>query len=79
MTYIIPSMIADVRKMLEAQPFVPFTIVTSGGNEYPVATADHADINPRGTQAVVWLDHGGCVIVPGLHMASLLKNSTPSV
>jgi len=64
-------MVADVRQNLDKRPFVPFSIVTTGGNRYRVATADHADIDPRGTRLMIWLDDEGSVIVPGLHIASV--------
>jgi hypothetical protein len=65
--------IGNIRQLLKARPFVPFTIVTSGGNHYPVPTPDHADINPRGTQVVVWFDDDSSVTVPALHIAALEK------
>lgn len=68
-------MIANIRQFLEAGPFSPFFIITSSGNRYRVASADHANINPRGTQVVVWFDDESSVIVAGLHVAALEKES----
>ena len=70
-------MIADVRHHLEARPFEPFSIITSSGNRYRVATADHADINPIGNRTVVWFDDGGSVTVAGLHIVYIEKETTP--
>lgn len=68
-------MIGDIRQLLQSRPFVPFTVVTSGGNRYDVATADHADFNPRGTRAVIWFDDGSSVTISGLHVAAIEKKS----
>jgi hypothetical protein len=65
--------IADVRNHLEAKPFEPFSIVTSSGTRYRVASAEHAGINPRGSRAVVWFDDGSSVTVSGLHIVAVEK------
>jgi hypothetical protein len=70
-------MIADVRHHLEARPFEPFLIVTSSGSRYRVATADHADINPRGSRTVVWFDDDSSVTVSGLHIVAIEKEAAP--
>jgi hypothetical protein len=67
--------IANIRQFLEAGPFSPFFIVTRSGNRYRVASADHASINPRGSQIVVWFDDESSVIVAGLHVSALEKES----
>ncbi len=67
-------MIANIRQFLEAGPFAPFFIVTSSGNRYRVATADHASINPRGSQVVVWFDDSS-VIISGLHVTALEREA----
>jgi hypothetical protein len=64
-------MVADVRRLLGKSPFTPFTIVTSSGQRYRVASPDHAGVDPESTRMVVWLEEGGSVILAGLHMASL--------
>jgi hypothetical protein len=68
-------MIRDVRQLLEAGPFEPFVIITSSGNRYRVATADHASINPRGDRVLVWFDDGSGVTLPGFHIAALEKEA----
>jgi hypothetical protein len=69
--------IANIRQFLQTGPFSPFFIVTSSGNRYRIATADHASINPWGSQVVVWFDDESSVIVPGLHVAALEKEAPP--
>ncbi len=68
-------MIANIRRFLEAGPFTPFLIVSSSGNRYRVATADHASINPQGSQIVVWFDDESSVIVSRLHIVALEKEA----
>jgi len=71
-------MIADIRQHLEAAPFETFTIVTSSGRRYGVASADHAGLNPRGTRVVVWFDDDASVTIPGLHVAAIEKGMPAS-
>ncbi len=68
-------MIADIRQVLQAVPFEPFTIVTSSRKRYRVATADRADINPQGSRVVVWFDDDSSVTISGLHISSLEKEA----
>ena len=68
-------MIAGIRQLLNARPFGPFLIVTSGGNRYRVASAEHAGIDPQRSRVVVWFDDGSSVTVAGLHVASIEKES----
>ena len=64
-------MVNDVRKLLSARPFVPFTIVTSGGSRYAVPAPDHCGIDPQSSRVVVWFDDGSGITVAGLHIASI--------
>jgi hypothetical protein len=66
-------MIGDIRQHLEAAPFEPFTIVTTSGRRYAVATADHVGLNPRGSRVVVWFDDDSSVTISGLHIAAIEK------
>jgi hypothetical protein len=52
------TIIADVKHHLRSRPFEPFSIVTSAGQRYPVPSAEHAGIHPRGHRVLVWLDDG---------------------
>ena len=71
-------MIADIRQLLTARPFEPFLIMTSGGNRYRVASAEHAGIDPQRSRVVVWFDDGSSVTVAGLHIASIEKEAKQS-
>lgn len=69
------GMIADIRQCLQAGRFEPFFIVTSSGNRYRVATADHAGLNPQGRRVVVWFDDESSVTLSGLHITALEREA----
>jgi len=64
-------MVGDVKRLLNARPFVPFTIVTSEGSRYSVPTPDHCGIDPQRSRVVVWFDDDSGITIAGLHIASL--------
>jgi hypothetical protein len=64
-------MITDIRRLLDARPFQPFSVVSSSGQHYRVASPDHAGINPKGSRLLVWFDDDSEVIVSALHIASI--------
>jgi hypothetical protein len=66
-------MIADVRKQLTRVPFVPFSIRTSDGNEYPVPTLDHIWLPPGGNRVLVPDDEGIVAILTPLHISSVIQ------
>jgi hypothetical protein len=51
-------MLAEIRRLLSARPFVPFTIYPEDGAELHVPTVDHAAVSPKGRTAVVFFDDG---------------------
>jgi hypothetical protein len=69
-------MIGDIRKHLEITPFVPFSVRTADGQEYPVPTIDHIYLPPRGTRVVISDDKGIVVVLPGLLISGLVHAST---
>jgi hypothetical protein len=69
-------MIGIIQELLRARPFVPFYVLTNGGNRYRVESADHADINPRGTQIVIWFDNESGVTLAGLHIVGVEKEAS---
>ena len=72
-------MIGNIQQLLQARPFVPFYILTSGGNRYRVGSSDHADVNPRGSQIVVWFDDESSVTLSGLHIVGIEKEAPQAV
>jgi hypothetical protein len=72
-------MIATIRELLRARPFVPFYVLTSGGNRYRVGSPDHADINPKGSQVVIWFDDESSITLAGLHIVGLEKEAAEAI
>lgn len=72
------NMIADIRQLLNARPFEPFVILTTGGNRYRVASAEHAGIDPQRSRVLVWFDDGSSVTVAGLYIASIERGAKQS-
>ena len=71
-------MIADIRRLLDTRPFDPFTIVTSSGQRYFVASHEHAGINPRQTRVTVYFDDDSQVSLSALQLVAIEQN-TPVV
>ncbi|MBA3833782.1 MAG: hypothetical protein H0X34_18190 [Chthoniobacterales bacterium] len=51
-------MINDIRELLRARPFIPFTIDLVDGGGIRVPTVDHIHIAPSPERVFVWLDDG---------------------
>ena len=47
-------MVADIRKLMHAVPFVPFTIHLADGGQLRVPTMDHVAIAPTGRRVIVF-------------------------
>ena len=43
-------MIGDLRRLIAARPFVPFTIYTGDGEHMRIATVDHIAVSPTGAR-----------------------------
>ena len=50
------SMAADIRKLMAAEPFVPFSIHTADGSTLRVPTVDHVAVPPDGSRIFVFGD-----------------------
>ncbi len=72
-------MVALIKQLLEARPFGAFHVLTSGGNRYRVASADHADINPKGSQIVIWFDDESSITLSALHIVGVEKEAPQPV
>ncbi len=70
-------MTPDVRQHLLAAPFETFSIVTSSGHRYGIASPEHAGINPRGSRVVVWFDDESSVTISAIHIVAIEKNGGP--
>ncbi|HZR21895.1 MAG TPA: hypothetical protein VFE51_31730 [Verrucomicrobiae bacterium] len=65
-------MTGDIRKHIQIFPFVPFSVRTSDGREYPVPTIDHIYLPPSGGRVVISDDEGVVVVLPGLMITGLV-------
>jgi hypothetical protein len=68
-------MVADIRKHLEAVPFVPFAIRMAGGREYRIPAIDHVYVPPGGSRVVVSDDEGVTIVLPALLISGLVQGS----
>ena len=73
----IAEMIGDIRKHLDRQPFVPFTINMADGRRIHVPTRDHILLN--GSRAIVSLDNDDYDVLPGLLMSGLTVDASAAV
>ena len=70
-------MIENIRQRLEMRPFEPFTVVTSAGKPYLVASPEHAGFNPKGTRVTIYFDDDSFVYLSALHIAAV-EQGTPT-
>lgn len=56
-------MIAELRRLIEAQPFIPFTIYTASGAALRIPTVDHIAVSPTGRRVIVFADDDSSIIV----------------
>jgi hypothetical protein len=66
-------MIEDIRRRLELTPFVPFSVRTADGQEYPVPTIDHIWLPPGGRRVVISDARGVTVVLPALMISGLIR------
>jgi hypothetical protein len=65
-------MIGAIRKHLVLSPFVPFSVRTADGREYPVPTSDHIYLPPAGNRVVISDNQGAVVVLPALMISGLV-------
>ena len=53
------SMIADIRRLIDATPFVPFTIHAANGRTFRVPMVDHIAVPPSGRPVFIFGDGNG--------------------
>jgi hypothetical protein len=65
-------MIQKIRELLRAAPFAPFKIKTIDGQEYVIATPDHAAVPPeKFAQVLVFHDSGRETRLSALHIVGV--------
>ncbi len=65
------SMTDEVRKLMNAEPFVPFLIKTSDGKQYRVKHPDYVAISPKGGRVTVFADEEVTTTLSALHMVAV--------
>jgi hypothetical protein len=61
----------EVRKLLHAEPFLPFMIKTSDGKQYRVKHPDYVAISPKGGRITVYADEETSTTLSALHMVAV--------
>ncbi len=64
-------MTGEVRKLMNAQPFVPFLIKTSDGKQYRVKHPDYVAISPKGGRVTMFADEEVSTTLSALHMVAV--------
>jgi hypothetical protein len=65
-------MISEIRKRIQAVPFVPFVIRTTDGREYAVPSVDHVWVPPTAGRVYIEDDEGVSFSLSGLHIAAIM-------
>ena len=68
----------EVRKLMNAEPFVPFVIKTSDGKQYRVKHPDYVAISPKGGRITVFADEEVSTTLSALHMVAVEPQSRRS-
>jgi hypothetical protein len=71
-------MIADVRKLVSTQPFVPFTIHFADGGQARVPTVDHVYVFPQGSRVLVSHDDDSYDIISPLLISRITVDRQPA-
>jgi hypothetical protein len=68
----------DLRRLVHAVPFVPFTIHSADGSKLRVPSVDHIAGPPAGSRIWVFRDDGEYEIVSSLLIARITVDATES-
>ena len=61
----------EIRKSINAEPFVPFLIKTSDGKQYRVKHPDYVAISPKGGRITVFADEEVSTTLSALHIVAV--------
>lgn len=70
-------MSADIRKLLAANPFIPFTIHLADGGAVRVPTSDHVFVFPTGSRLVVTHDDDNYDMISALLISRVAVDAHP--
>ena len=71
-------MTADIRKLVHAVPFVPFTIHLADGGQLRVPTVAHVAVSPTGGRVIVFADDDTHDILSGLLISRITVDRQPA-
>ncbi len=71
-------MIADIRKLVHAVPFVPFSIHLADGGQLRVPTVDHVAVSPTGGRVIVFADDDTHDILSSLLISRITVDRLPA-
>ena len=71
-------MIADIRKLIDSAPFVPFTIHLADGGQLRVPTVDHVAISPAGGRVIVFADDDTHDVISPLLISRITVERQPA-
>ncbi len=60
-----------VRKMMNAEPFMPFLVKTSDGKQYRVKHPDYVAISPKGGRITVFADEETGTMLSAFHIVAV--------
>ncbi|HEY3899380.1 MAG TPA: hypothetical protein VGM54_12240 [Chthoniobacter sp.] len=60
-----------IRNLLYAEPFQPFVIESSDGQQYPVKHPDYVAISPKGGRITVYADEEHFAMLSALHIVAV--------
>lgn len=72
------NMTADIRKLMHAAPFVPFTIHLADGGQLRVLTVDHVAISPTGGRVIVFSDDDTHDVLSSLLISRITVDGQPA-
>ena len=70
-------MVGDIRKLVHAVPFVPFTIHMADGGYVRVPTVDHVAVSPTGGHVIVFSDDDTHDVLSGLLISRITVDRQP--
>ena len=71
-------MTTDIRRLMHAAPFVPFTIHLADGGQLRVPSVDHVAISPTGGRVIVFADDDTHAVLSPLLISRLTIEGQPA-
>ena len=68
-------MVSNIRQLMNARPFVPFTIRLADGKAFRIPTVDHIAVPPKGNRVFIFGDDGDYDVLAPLLIARVNVDS----